>query len=103
MIPIFRFYSDGMTQMFENIECEWPIFYTFLIIEGIFQGQEDQVIEQNLKYCLNKINKDWYSELKYYVNKILLRFVGFKNFWSADLYTRIKEVSKCSNVSVCWF
>jgi phosphorylase kinase alpha/beta subunit len=32
-----------MTQKFENIESEWPIFYSFLIIDGVFKGLGDQV------------------------------------------------------------
>ena len=29
--------------MFEKIECEWPLFFLFMIIEGMFKGNEEQV------------------------------------------------------------
>ena len=38
-----RFYPDGMTQKFENVESEWPLFYSFLIIDGVFKGLNEQV------------------------------------------------------------
>ncbi len=38
-----RFYPEGMTQKFENIESEWPLFYAFLIIDGVFKDLGDQV------------------------------------------------------------
>jgi hypothetical protein len=34
-------------QNFEHIECEWPIFYLFLIIDGVFKAIPEQVEE----YC----------------------------------------------------
>jgi hypothetical protein len=32
-----------MTQKFENIESEWPLFYSFLIIDGVFKDLSEQV------------------------------------------------------------
>jgi hypothetical protein len=32
-----------VTQQFENVEAEWPMFYSFLIIDGVFRGINDQV------------------------------------------------------------
>ncbi len=32
-----RFYHDGETKEFENIECEWPLFYLYMIIDGVFK------------------------------------------------------------------
>lgn len=31
--------------MFENIECEWPLFYTYLILFHLFQGDKVAVTE----------------------------------------------------------
>ncbi|XP_035712716.1 probable phosphorylase b kinase regulatory subunit beta isoform X2 [Folsomia candida] len=42
-----RFYTKGETKNFENIECQWPIFYLYMIIDGVFKGIPDQVEE----YC----------------------------------------------------
>ena len=45
--PARRFYTKGETKNFENIECQWPLFYLFMIIDGVFKGVGEQVIE----YC----------------------------------------------------
>ena len=29
--------------LFENIECQWPLFYCFLVINGCFSGKEEEV------------------------------------------------------------
>lgn len=29
--------------MFENIECEWPLFYSYLILFHLFQGNKMSV------------------------------------------------------------
>lgn len=31
--------------MFENIECEWPLFFCYLILDYCFQGNKNAVIE----------------------------------------------------------
>uniref|UniRef100_A0A8C2CA31 Phosphorylase b kinase regulatory subunit n=1 Tax=Cyprinus carpio TaxID=7962 RepID=A0A8C2CA31_CYPCA len=31
--------------LFENIECEWPVFWTYLILDGIFNEDHEQVQE----------------------------------------------------------
>ncbi|ODN04689.1 putative phosphorylase b kinase regulatory subunit beta [Orchesella cincta] len=43
--PSSRFYSEGKTIDFENIECEWPIFYLFMVVDGVFKGLPEQVEE----------------------------------------------------------
>ena len=51
-----RFYAHGMTQKFEGVESEWPIFHTFMVIDGVFKNEERQVdqhqraLKQLLKY-----------------------------------------------------
>lgn len=45
--PNKKFYENGETKNYESIECEWPIFYLFLIIDGVFKGIHSQVEE----YC----------------------------------------------------
>ena len=43
MIPIFtasfffRYYETGETLEYESIENEWPIFFLFMIIDGMFK------------------------------------------------------------------
>ena len=29
--------------LFENVECQWPLFYCFLVINGCFSGSDDDV------------------------------------------------------------
>lgn len=31
--------------MFENIECEWPLFFCYLIVDYCFQGNKEAVAE----------------------------------------------------------
>ncbi|GAB6026744.1 hypothetical protein CHUAL_013250 [Chamberlinius hualienensis] len=38
-----KYYDQGETKNFENIECEWPLFFMYMIIDGIFKGSTDQV------------------------------------------------------------
>lgn len=39
---------------FEGNECEWPIFYTFLIIDGVFKSNTEQIQEYQaeLRKCM---------------------------------------------------
>jgi len=43
--PSERHYKKGGTLDFENIENEWPIFFSFMIIEAMFRSDEKQVEE----------------------------------------------------------
>uniref|UniRef100_A0A8C2YW82 Phosphorylase b kinase regulatory subunit n=1 Tax=Cyclopterus lumpus TaxID=8103 RepID=A0A8C2YW82_CYCLU len=38
-------YDPAELKLFENIECEWPVFWTYLILDGIFAGDQVQVHE----------------------------------------------------------
>ncbi|XP_029459210.1 phosphorylase b kinase regulatory subunit alpha, liver isoform isoform X2 [Rhinatrema bivittatum] len=38
-------YDPAELKLFENIECEWPLFWTYLIIDGVFNGDQVQVQE----------------------------------------------------------
>ncbi|XP_065164610.1 probable phosphorylase b kinase regulatory subunit beta isoform X2 [Atheta coriaria] len=40
-----RYYNRGEIKNFENIECEWPIFYIFMIIDGVFRSLPEQIVE----------------------------------------------------------
>lgn len=52
-----RFYRVGETKEFENVECEWPLFYIFMIIDGVFKGLPAQV-EEYKNLLANVICKD---------------------------------------------
>lgn len=52
-----RFYKEGETKEFEHIECEWPIFYLYMIVDGVFKGLTDQ-IELYCKLATQRILRD---------------------------------------------
>ena len=37
-------YEPWELQVFENIECEWPMFYAYLVLDGLFKGDLEQVL-----------------------------------------------------------
>jgi len=36
-------YEPMELQTFEHIECEWPLFFTYLVLDGLFRGDKEQV------------------------------------------------------------
>ncbi|CAN9507182.1 unnamed protein product [Ophioblennius macclurei] len=38
-------YDPAELKLFENIECEWPVFWTYLILDGLFTEDQVQVVE----------------------------------------------------------
>lgn len=36
-------YDPHELKRFERIECEWPLFFCYLILDGLFHENEDQV------------------------------------------------------------
>uniref|UniRef100_A0AAR2LQI9 Phosphorylase b kinase regulatory subunit n=1 Tax=Pygocentrus nattereri TaxID=42514 RepID=A0AAR2LQI9_PYGNA len=43
--PNRLYYESSELMLFENIECEWPLFWTYLILDGIFIKSPEQVQE----------------------------------------------------------
>ncbi|KDR24269.1 probable phosphorylase b kinase regulatory subunit alpha isoform X2 [Zootermopsis nevadensis] len=43
--PNRLYYEPWELRMFENIECEWPLFFCYLILDYCFQGNKNAVIE----------------------------------------------------------
>ncbi|XP_015515360.1 probable phosphorylase b kinase regulatory subunit alpha isoform X1 [Neodiprion pinetum] len=43
--PNRLYYEPWELRMFENIECEWPLFFCYLILDFCFQGNKDAVIK----------------------------------------------------------
>ncbi|CAG9854630.1 unnamed protein product [Phyllotreta striolata] len=67
-----RFYEKGELKNFENIECEWPLFYLFMIVDGCFKALPDQIQEyQNLlkERIMLDHHKDPVIPMYYYVTK----------------------------------
>jgi phosphorylase kinase alpha/beta subunit len=36
-------YEPWELKQFEHIECEWPLFFTYLLLDGVFRGDRQQV------------------------------------------------------------
>ncbi|XP_029786438.1 phosphorylase b kinase regulatory subunit alpha, skeletal muscle isoform isoform X3 [Suricata suricatta] len=43
--PNRLYYEPSELKSFENIECEWPLFWTYFILDGVFSGNAEQVQE----------------------------------------------------------
>ncbi|KAF7266397.1 hypothetical protein GWI33_020273 [Rhynchophorus ferrugineus] len=43
--PNQKFYKKEDIKKFDGIECEWPLFYIFMIIDGVFKNMPDQINE----------------------------------------------------------
>ncbi|XP_055249863.1 phosphorylase b kinase regulatory subunit alpha, skeletal muscle isoform isoform X4 [Moschus berezovskii] len=43
--PSRLYYEPAELKLFENIECEWPLFWTYFILDGVFSGNAEQVQE----------------------------------------------------------
>ena len=68
-------FRNSETKQFENIECDWPLFYCFFIIDGIFKNLDEQVREyQNFLFDKllrrDPITGDYLIPKYYYVLKI---------------------------------
>ncbi|XP_069749478.1 phosphorylase b kinase regulatory subunit alpha, skeletal muscle isoform-like isoform X2 [Narcine bancroftii] len=51
--PSRLYYENAELKMFENLECEWPLFWTYLILDGLFNKNIQQVEEY--REALDKI------------------------------------------------
>ena len=50
--PNRLYYESSELKLFENIECEWPLFWTYLILDGIFINSPEQVIHTPACVCV---------------------------------------------------
>lgn len=44
--------------MFENIECEWPLFFCYLILDNCFKGNKEEAAEYTRK--LEEVRETWF-------------------------------------------
>ncbi|KAL5279164.1 PHKB family protein [Megaselia abdita] len=49
-----RYYNTGEIKDFEGMECEWPLFFIVMIIDGVFKNNSDQIEEyqMQLRKCM---------------------------------------------------
>ncbi|CAG7717610.1 unnamed protein product [Allacma fusca] len=43
--PTRLYYEPWELRMFDNIECEWPLFFCYMIIDACFRGDKEAVLE----------------------------------------------------------
>ncbi|XP_053690854.1 probable phosphorylase b kinase regulatory subunit beta isoform X1 [Sabethes cyaneus] len=50
-----RYYHKGEIKDFDGYECEWPMFYTYMIIDGVFKNNLEQIEEyqMELRKCMH--------------------------------------------------
>ncbi|XP_045459694.1 probable phosphorylase b kinase regulatory subunit alpha [Melitaea cinxia] len=56
--PNRLYYEPWELRMFENIECEWPLFFCYLILDYCFQGDKNNVTEYMQKLEKIMLRKD---------------------------------------------
>ncbi|XP_059060118.1 probable phosphorylase b kinase regulatory subunit alpha isoform X2 [Achroia grisella] len=56
--PNRLYYEPWELRMFENIECEWPLFFCYLILDYCFQGDKANVSDYSHKLEKIMIRKD---------------------------------------------
>ena len=38
-----QYFDPAELKKFENIECEWPVFFIYMILDGVYNDIEEQV------------------------------------------------------------
>ncbi|XP_052737925.1 probable phosphorylase b kinase regulatory subunit alpha isoform X1 [Bicyclus anynana] len=56
--PNRLYYEPWELRMFENIECEWPLFFSYLILDYCFQGDKNNVTDYMQRLEKIMIRKD---------------------------------------------
>ncbi len=64
-------YEPAELQQFEHIECEWPLFFTYLLLDALFRGDTAQIKEYQQRLDAIVIDRDGLSLLPelYYVSE----------------------------------
>lgn len=62
-------YEPWELQQFEHIECEWPLFFTYLLLDGVFRRDNEQIkdYQQRLSSLLVEIEGGQLLPELYYV------------------------------------
>nr|WP_290222483.1 glycoside hydrolase family 15 protein [Trichocoleus desertorum] len=51
-------YEPWELKQFEHVECEWPLFFTYLLLDGLFQGDRAQVEDYQAKLKTLLVEQD---------------------------------------------
>ncbi|MFM7370051.1 MAG: glycoside hydrolase family 15 protein, partial [Sphaerospermopsis kisseleviana] len=62
-------YEPWELKQFEDIECEWPLFFTYLVLDGIFRQDQEQVQKYQELLAALLVERDGFQLLPelYYV------------------------------------
>lgn len=61
--PNRLYYESAELKLFENIECEWPLFWTYLILDGIFINSPEQVILHQRAHFQARLCGSMYTDI----------------------------------------
>lgn len=67
-------YEPLELKQFEHIECEWPLFYTYLLLDAVFRGDRDEIETYQQRLATVLVERDGLKLLPelYYVPKALI-------------------------------
>ncbi|XP_059833260.1 phosphorylase b kinase regulatory subunit alpha, skeletal muscle isoform isoform X3 [Hypanus sabinus] len=51
--PSRLYYENAELKLFENLECEWPLFWTYLLLDALFNKNTEQIEEY--REALNRV------------------------------------------------
>lgn len=51
-------YEPWELKQFEHIECEWPLFFTYLLLDAVFRGDRDQIHEYQKRLQAVLVERD---------------------------------------------
>jgi phosphorylase kinase alpha/beta subunit len=89
-------YEPTELKQFEHIECEWPLFFTYLLLDGIFQGDREQIqyYQQRLEVlAVERNGRQLLPELYY---------VPTENINAEKLHPRSQQRLPNENVPLVW-
>lgn len=73
--PNRLYYESSELKLFENIECEWPLFWTYLILDGIFINSPEQV--QTIHY-IHSINNQLFFRKQCFAFSSLIKVQEYR-------------------------
>jgi phosphorylase kinase alpha/beta subunit len=67
-------YEPSELQAFEHIECEWPLFFTYLYLDALFRGDDESIEQYRNALAAVTVERQGYRLLPelYYVPKALI-------------------------------
>ncbi|HEY9883912.1 MAG TPA: glycoside hydrolase family 15 protein, partial [Thermosynechococcaceae cyanobacterium] len=51
-------YEPWELKQFEHIECEWPLFFTYLLLDAVFRGDRDQIQDYQARLQAVLVERD---------------------------------------------